>query len=145
MRSYPGRMNLSEKQEDGDKHLQRVISWLSKYASEGDDKLLIAQIGKAIYGLLKIAPRERTKLRSILKHELFYSEDDSVNTSSRSSRPSNVAYRGEGMHTNNLNDRNNMGNESRQRGDVYDSKKRRWNEGASASDAPMNGAKRQRW
>ena len=51
----------------------------------------------------------------------------------------------EGKHTNNLNDLNNTGNESRQRGDVYDSKKRRWNEGASAFDAPMNGAKRQRW
>ena len=74
-------MSLTEKQEDGDKHLQRVISWLSKYASEGDDKLLIAQIGKVIYGLLQIAPRERTKLRSILKHELFYSEDDDVDKS----------------------------------------------------------------
>ena len=76
MRSYPGRMNVSEKPDDGKKHLERVISWLSKNALKEDDTKIISQLGETIYGLLKIAPRERTKLKKVVKHELFYSEKD---------------------------------------------------------------------
>ena len=44
-----------------------------------------------------------------------------MDTSSRSSRPGNVAYRTEGKHTNHLNDLNNTRIENGQRGDNYDS------------------------
>ena len=133
-------MSLTEKQEDGNKHLQRVISWLSKYASEGDRSFLITN-WQSNCGLLQIAPRERT-VKKYLKHGYsirrmtMWILQVEVADLVMSLIVLKVSTQTTSMTL--------IIRERKQaKRDNYDSRKRRWNESRAFDAQHMNGAKRQ--
>ena len=69
IRSYPGRLNISEKKEEDGKYKQKMVSWLKKRALEDDDESVLEKIAGSINQLLQIHPRNRLSLRQFLKDD----------------------------------------------------------------------------
>ena len=73
-RSYPGRMNVSEKPDgDKDKFYKKMLAWLQKGLGD-DDLQVVERVARVIHDLLQIAPRNRMSIRKLCSGDFFGSD-----------------------------------------------------------------------